>query len=154
MKKTVQILTILLGITFFMTSCMQVQESFNKKEKETGKTVNNISIDEYGCLASNGYRWSVLLNDCVSVSIHGIRLEAKIENESIDFNTFVVFSDKDKIQAELYMPKSLTSLLLNKSIGDTDTLTWEGGEWTLRQKRGMYFLERNDKIIYQGVAAR
>ena len=156
MKKTIQILTVLIGIAFFMISCVQIQENFGHKKTKlkTAQILNNIAIDEYGCLASSGYRWSVLLNDCISVSIRGIRLETKVINKNTDFNAFIVFGNKDKVQAELYMPNSLTSLLLNKTTVDTNTLTWEGGEWSLQQRRGMYFLERNDKIIYQGVAAR
>jgi len=110
--------------------------------------------DEYGCIGSAGYQWSVLRNECVRIFVQGIRLDPKVPELDSTLSAFVVFKNEDdETQAEIFMPDIQKSLILNQ-VEDDGAGTWVAGELTLKQWRGMYMLDQLDKTIYQGPAVR
>jgi len=110
--------------------------------------------DEYGCKTSAGYTWSILKNVCIKVFVQGIRLDPKLPELDSTLSAFIVFKDMDEDQqAEIFIPNKQKSLILNR-VEDDGAGTWNAGELTLRQWRGMYTLDQGDKTIYQGPAVR
>jgi hypothetical protein len=128
--------------------------------KETAKTqtetapappiVGNDS-DEHGCKGSAGFQWSVVKNECIQIFNTGIRLNPKAKNLDQTTSAFVVFkSDDDDAQAELFIPSSKASIILQKE-GKDNAGTWKNADYILTQWKGMYSVEDNKKtLLYQG----
>ncbi len=130
----------------------QTTDDTNKPLPEILMTGND--RDEYGCIGSAGYQWSVLRNECVRIFVQGIRLDPKAQELDSTLSAFVIFkNDDNEKQAEIFMPDIQKSLILNQ-VEDDGTGTWVAGELTLKQWRGMYMLDQLDKTIYQGPAVR
>lgn len=100
--------------------------------------------DDNGCVTSAGYKWSVLRKECIRVFEEGYRLNSadSLSTEDIAYSAFVVF-DNGENKAELYLPDSEKSVLLNKETGGVYT----NGSWTLKTKSN-YQLSRDSRIMY------
>ncbi|MBC7923892.1 MAG: hypothetical protein H7Z75_22690 [Ferruginibacter sp.] len=103
--------------------------------------------DEHGCIASVGYYWSSLKKDCIRPLGTGIRLHAGAEASSRAKPAFLLFSE-DKKQAELFLPETEASVLLQRQ-GQEGNPYWENGRWKLYPWKG-YVLKQDDKLAYAG----
>lgn len=88
--------------------------------------------DEHGCIASAGYSWSALRNNCIRLFEEGTRLEpaAAVKNKTI--SAFVVF-DKTKPDAELFVPGQNVTLLMAPLKDNKDV--WANGDWRLEKSK-------------------
>jgi hypothetical protein len=103
--------------------------------------------DEHGCVALTGYHWSQLKKDCIRPAGTAIRLNAGAELSSKAKPAFLLFSD-DQQQAELFLPGSKASLLLQRQ-GTEGSHHWESGDWKLYPWKG-YVLKQKDQLAYAG----
>ncbi len=100
--------------------------------------------DSHGCRASAGYTYSIIKNTCIRLWEEKIRLNSS-NPDGASFFTAVIFS-KDKKKAEVFIPKSKSGVILNR--------TGKAGKYILKKEKleltvsNGYFLKRSGKLIY------
>ena len=144
------ILSALILCTGLLFSCGQQkakQESL--AENEANEMVGN-DKDEHGCIASAGYTWSEVQQNCIRLFESGIRLEATDGKSS----AYIVFSP-DSLKAELFFSNGTPNEILDRrslpaggyawNIEDDDTknIRLEDGIWTISQRQKEIY--RQDK---------
>ena len=144
------ILSALILCTGLLFSCGQQkakQESL--AENESAEMVGN-DKDEHGCIASAGYTWSEVQQNCIRLFESGIRLEATDGKSS----AYIVFSP-DSLKAELFFSNGTPNEILDRrslpaggyawDIEDDDTknIRFENGIWTISQRQKEIY--RQDK---------
>lgn len=102
--------------------------------------------DSHGCIASAGYLWSEVRNDCIRLFETGIRLESPEEEES----AFLVFS-ADSSKVELFFSNDSDTEILDKKIFPEGGDEWSGGtddEKTVRLVNGLWTIFQKGNILY------
>ena len=140
-----------------------IMMSCQPKTSETTITTDTTSIvaepmvggdlDKHGCKPSAGYTWSVLKNDCIRVFEIGVRLDPQDLSLDKTISAFAVFANNEKEETsdvEIFVPSLLDITLILKPLKDNGAGTWSNGTYTLTQWKGMYTLDRDKKILYQG----
>lgn len=109
--------------------------------------------DEKGCITSAGYRWSVVKDSCIRIFESGIRLLPK--DPSLDQTTaaYIVFSH-DRVRVEIFLPTQQKAVIIRRTEGAGEPAKWTSGPLTLTLKEGVYSLEDEGKLLYQGAPAR
>jgi hypothetical protein len=135
---------ILLTITLLL-GC-QVQKSDQVKEMR-GSTLAQVGgdHDEHACIASAGYTWSTVKNNCVRLFEEGTRLSPAVKNSSAELSAFVIFSE-DESEVEVFLPELSTSLLMLRS-GEKVDLCWEKEGLRLFQKKNLVLM-KGDRVIF------
>lgn len=100
--------------------------------------------DNHGCLASAGYQWSPLANQCVRLFEQGVRLNPTDTSQTS--SAFVLFN-ADQTLAELHLPSG--EMLALTRQGAEGNWSWQGSDYTLFIWKG-YVLKSGDKVLYQG----
>jgi hypothetical protein len=102
--------------------------------------------DENGCLASAGYIWSSVNNECVKI-YSGIQLNPvdNQQNEDQSKSVFVLFDDSGD-KAELFLPSQENSIILTR---ETEGKPWINKDWQLVPWKG-YVLKKGDKNLFSG----
>jgi len=150
MKKTAFILIASIGL---FSSCDYIM-----KRRETGKEGNaankNVVLgndkDENGCVASAGYRWSVIKEECIRPVEECYRLNSieQLATESDTKSVYVVF-EEDGDRAELFLPNSAKSVMLVK---DSKKGHYKDAHWSLYAQNG-YKLSKDGRLKFAGAAA-
>jgi hypothetical protein len=148
MKKISTLLLILL----VAGSCKLTDSDPNEEtdEKINATTAKDSSVvndkDENGCLASAGYIWSKVNKECVK-GFSGVQLNPidKPDNEDETLSAYVLFNE-DATQAEIFLPKDTTSIILERS---NEGKGWVNKEWQLFPWKG-YVLKKGDKNMFAG----
>ena len=146
MKKSIIIVFLIFGLqSCKWTDKSTDEETVIKVEDSTSAAVVN-DKDENGCLASAGYIWSKVNKECVKV-FTGIQLNPveNIENEDETLSAYILFNE-DGNQAELYLPKETSSIVLEQQTKDK---SWAFDGWQLIKENG-YSLKKVDKIMFSG----
>ncbi len=101
--------------------------------------------DSHGCIASAGYTYSQIKNDCIRVFEQKIKL--KEVNPSKDYETFaaIIFSNDNK-KAEIFLADEKESVILTK-IGKSKA--WKNKIYTLTLNKKGYELKKGRKLIYK-----
>jgi len=152
MKKIV----LFLSLSFYGLGC---SESVVKKETpQNTKADNNATKmpliggdkDSHGCIASAGYQWSVVRNECIRIFELGIRLNAKGVGIDTTFSAFAVFnSNADSAQAELFLVNVKRTVILNRG-GYSNFHVWKNNDYTLTAANGVYSLgDAKNTLLYQ-----
>lgn len=138
--------------------CLFSSCDYIMKKRETGKegsaTDTKIVLgndkDENGCVASAGYRWSIIKEECIRPLEECYRLNSieQLESESDIKSVFVVF-EEDGNRAELFLPNSTKSIMLKK---DTKNGPYKDGHWSLFAQNG-YKLSKDGRLQFAGAAA-
>lgn len=109
--------------------------------------------DEHGCIASAGYIWSEVQQNCIRLFESGTRLEA-VDGKS---SAYLVFSP-DSLKAELFFSNDTPSEILDRrslpagdyawNVEDDDTKNVRriDGVWTISQ-RGKEIYRQNQKDV-------
>jgi hypothetical protein len=137
------------GVLGLLSSCQQTDTRTTTSDPDTLQLVGG-DLDEHGCKGSAGYTWSVVKNDCIRIFEAGVRLDAVDSTLDQTFSAFVVFADDEReneVEAELFLPSGSHVL---KPIKDNGAGTWRDSTYTLTQWKGMYSLDKGEKLIYQG----
>jgi hypothetical protein len=148
---------------FLLISCNNSPE----KQKDTQDTVtidntkvnvNNDTVppvktggdeDEHGCKPSAGYTWSKIKQQCIRPFEMGVKMDPK--DPSLDKTTaaFLVFSD-DRVRVEIFLPTQKNSVVIRKTSAAAEPEKWANGPLTLFLDKGVYTLDDEGKILYQG----
>lgn len=112
-----------------------------KTQQEQPQELLGGDKDEHGCIATAGYIWSELLQNCIRLFESGTRLETADGKSA----AFLVFSP-DSSQVEVYFSnESPTELLDRRTLpkggfawnvesDDTKNVTQTNGLWTISQR--------------------
>jgi len=132
--------------TFF--ACRDLGGSSNKSiEKDSLGTVVGNDKDDKGCVASAGYKWSVLKNICIRPFEVGVRLNPVAEIKAGDpvISAFAVLED-DGNKAELFIPNEKESIVLERK---SEKEPYSKDDWKLLTLKG-FTLKKGDSIMYAG----
>ena len=158
-----RISSILLLSFFAQTSCNN--EAKTTENTGTGDTIVSLQADttpvtkpgsdrdEKGCITSAGYRWSVVMNNCIRIFESGIKMLPK--DPSLDQTTaaYIVFS-KDRVRVEIFLPTQEKAVIIRRTEGTGEPTQWTSGPLDLSLTEGMYLLKDEGKILYQGSAVK
>lgn len=103
--------------------------------------------DKHGCKGSAGYTFSILKNDCVRIFEEKIQLKEVDNKKSYTSNAAVILSEDAK-KAEIFLPSSDGSLVLDK-IASKKAVTYKKGQYTLTKNKNAYTLKLANKIIFK-----
>ncbi len=152
MKKIILLFT----HSFFLNSCYdtKIQKEAQQTTNTNNSTAQIIKVggdkDSHGCIASAGYEWSAIRDECIRIFEKGIRLNAKGAGLDTTFSAFAVFSAKtDSTQAELFLVGVKNTVILNR-VGDEKLSVWKNKDYTLTSIKGIYNLKDAKKtLLYQ-----
>lgn len=138
----------LLILPVLLVSCDFIFKERKNEDKISTDTPVSLGTDKdkNGCVTSAGYKWSLLREECIRVFDEGYRLNAieELKEDGTAFSAFVVFSE-DKKEAELFLPDSEESIMLEK-VKDG---VYEKGEWYLDVVKD-YTLQKSGVVQYAG----
>jgi hypothetical protein len=145
MKKISTLILLLL----FVCSCKYMDQKEETDEVKVAAAASDSVVndkDENGCLASAGYVWSKVNKECVK-GFSGIQLNPidKPDNEDETLSAYVLFNE-DASQAEIFLPKDTTSIVLTRAA---EGKPWVLKEWQLVPWKG-YVLKKNDENKFAG----
>ncbi|SDI33046.1 hypothetical protein [Chryseobacterium jejuense] len=103
--------------------------------------------DKHGCKGSAGYTFSVIKNDCVRVFEQKIQLKEVDNKKSYTSNAAIILSEDGK-KAELFLPSSDGSLVLDK-IASKKAVTYKKGQYTLTKNKNAYTLKLANKVVFK-----
>ncbi|MHA3789941.1 hypothetical protein ACX0HA_17170 [Flavobacterium hauense] len=143
-------LTLLSAITLLLFSCDGI---FKERKNDDADAISDKNVvlgtdkDAHGCVASAGYRWSKLKEECIRVFEDGYRLNSieELKGESMAKSAFVVFEEEGD-RAELYLPDADESVMLTREKQGTP---YKGGQWSLELQK-KYSLKKNGHLLYAG----
>ena len=143
-------LILLSALSFFMFSCDQILKDRKDDDVEVNANKNVVlgtDKDENGCVASAGYRWSLLKKECVRVFEEGYRLNSinELKGESTTKSAFVLFEDGGD-KAELFLPNGTDSVMLTR---EKEGAPYKGSSWTL-ELQNKYSLKKNGQLLFAG----
>lgn len=144
-------ITTLLMIILIVSSCKLIdqKEDTDEKAKVAAAIKDSTMVndkDENGCLASAGYVWSKVNKECVK-GFSGIQLNPtdKQENQDETLSAYVLFNE-DASQAEIFLPKDTTSIVLSRSA---EGQPWILNDWQLIPWKG-YVLKKGAVTMFAG----
>ncbi|ASK32678.1 hypothetical protein CEY12_04040 [Chryseobacterium sp. T16E-39] len=105
--------------------------------------------DKHGCIASAGYTYSVIKDDCIKLFDEKIQLREANPQKSYVSSVVVILS-KDKKKAELFLPDVKGSIILNRTMEYMNTSVYKSkkGSYNLNKEKDNYTLKKGKKIIY------
>ena len=144
----------------FMTACNNNAATETKKQEDTIPGVNDTippakttaEVDVNGCKITEGEYWSVVKKACIHLSETGIRMDPKDPKLDKTKPAYLVFSD-DRIRVEIILPTQKKPVIIRKTSASNEPEKWSSGPLTLLLAEGMYSLDDEGKLLYQGPAA-
>ncbi|SIS39627.1 hypothetical protein SAMN05421768_106289 [Chryseobacterium joostei] len=104
--------------------------------------------DKHGCKGSAGYTFSVIKNDCVRLFDEKIQLKEVDTKKSYTSNAAIILSQDEK-KAELFLPSSDGSLILDK-VASKKAVIYKKGQYTLTKgKKNSYVLKLANKTVFK-----
>lgn len=100
---------------------------------------------EKECMASAGYTYSTLKEDCVRLFEQPVHLSPLHNEKTYTAEATVIFSSDGK-KAEVFMPENDCSVILLKSAGKS---TWLSGKLSLTQTGKTYLIRNGKTAVYQ-----
>ena len=124
------ILSALILCTGLLFSCgQQKAKQESQAENESTEMVGN-DKDEHGCIASAGYTWSEVQQNCIRLFESGIRLEATDGKSS----AYIVFSP-DSLKAELFFSNGTPNEILDRRSLPAGGYAWNKKKYTGKTRR-------------------
>lgn len=103
--------------------------------------------DNHGCKGSAGYTFSVIKNDCVRLFEQKIQLKEVDNKKSYTSNAAIIMSE-DGSKAELFLPSSDGSLVLEK-VPSKKAVVYKKGKYTLTKVKNAYTLRLANKLVFK-----
>ncbi|WP_246008638.1 hypothetical protein [Chryseobacterium lactis] len=103
--------------------------------------------DKHGCKGSAGFTFSVLKNDCIRLFEQKIQLKEVDSKKSYTSNATVIFSE-DEQKAELFLPSSEGSLILDK-VNSKKAVVYKKGKYHLTKVKNSYTLKLANKLVFK-----
>ena len=146
-------LLLLLALGMLLVSCdyiMKKRGGADAEVKTDKKVVLGNDKDDKGCVASAGYRWSLVRKECIRIFEEGYRLNriSELKTDDDTEGAFVVF-DKERNEAELFLPTNPKSFLLKKEKDGR----YKNGNWLLLINEG-FTLKNRGHIMYAGATVQ
>lgn len=118
-----------------MSGCISTPSKVENKVKLVGA-----DKDAHGCIASAGYQWSEIRQECIRPWEKGMKL-SKSQDSTSTTAAYLVFS-KDSSEVEIYAPSLKEHPILKRMSdkeyqwkGETEmSVKFEEGEWSLLHK--------------------
>lgn len=126
-------------------STLERDESAMKVDDTLVTVVSETNLDANGCLASAGYIWSLVKQDCVNINDASFQLYSV--DQSMQEKKVFLLMDSTTLKAEVFLPNSSESILLQRS---DDTLPWIYENWSLELTQDEYILKYKKEILYKG----
>lgn len=104
--------------------------------------------DEHGCLASAGYVWCEVQQDCIRLFEKGIRLESVDES---NMPAFIVFSP-DSTRLELFFPNNAPNEILERRNLPSGGYAWnveDDDTKNVRNVNGLWTISQRDHLLYR-----
>lgn len=104
--------------------------------------------DEHGCLASAGYVWCEVQQDCIRLFEKGIRVESVDES---NMPAFIVFSP-DSTRLELFFPNNAPNEILERRNLPSGGYAWnveDDDTKNVRNVDGLWTISQRDHLIYR-----
>lgn len=104
--------------------------------------------DEHGCLASAGYVWCEVQQDCIRLFEKGIRLESVDES---NMPAFIVFSP-DSTRLELFFPNKAPNEILERRNLPSGGYAWnveDDDTKNVRNVDGLWTISQRDHLLYR-----
>jgi hypothetical protein len=144
---------ILIAFVCLFSSCdyiMKRREANSNSNTANKNVVLGTDKDENGCVASAGYRWSVIKEECIRPVEECYRLNSidQLATESDVKSVYVVFEEEGD-RAELFLPNSVKSVMLKKTSAKGP---YKDAQWSLFAQNG-YKLSKNGRVQFAGAAA-
>ncbi len=155
-------ITSLLVSFVFLSACNNASKTDEPAKKDNLQTVSNDTVpvtkpaataDEHGCKTADGETWSKVRNSCIRLTETGIKLEPVEATLDKTKPAFLVFTD-DKVRVEIFLSTQKNSVVIRKSSGEGQPPKWANGPLTVSESNGIYTLDDEGKILYQGAAAK
>jgi predicted small secreted protein len=149
-----KIINLFLAASFLLTACNnKTTGKKNDAKEDTAKTATDTTKtpmpgsdkDEHGCIASAGYRWSVVKNECIRIWEAGIKLNPTDAVADKTTSVFVVF-DKYEGKAEVYIPGQPGSVILE--YGKKNSEIWFNDDWHLEKTEKGLLLKKDSAVLY------
>ena len=105
--------------------------------------------DEHGCIASAGYTWSELLQECIRPFEKGIKLLSVEENDAV-FAAYLIFNENES-QVEVFLPREETHPILTKDAISIVESVWVSSlpdTPVVKQVDGKWAILFNDKVAF------
>ncbi len=103
--------------------------------------------DEHGCIASAGYTWSEVQQNCIRLFESGIRLEATDGKSSV----YLVFSP-DSMKTELFFSNGASNEILDRRSLPAGGYAWnieDDNTKNVRRIDGVWTISQRGKEIYR-----
>lgn len=155
------ILSVLIAGVSLLSSCGQQKAKPQDGTKHDSTEMVGNDKDEHGCIASAGYTWSEVQQNCIRLFESGIRLKA-LDGAS---SAYIVFST-DSLKAELFFSDGTPNEILDRrslpsggyawNVEDDDTKNVRliDGVWTISQRGKEIYRQDNtgtQALTYEGV---
>lgn len=105
--------------------------------------------DEHGCDLKGDYRWSNLKKECVRVFEECYRLTSIEKDSTGKFRNAYFTIDEDSLKAEIYLPNSKESFVLNRENEDVP-FTYGGFELKTKNRFALFY---NRKMLFKSAIA-
>jgi hypothetical protein len=143
-------LILLPALCLFMFSCEGILKDRKDDDVEVNpnnKVVLGTDKDANGCVASAGYRWSKLKNECIRVFEEGYRLNSidELKGESMTKSAFVLFEEEGD-RAELFLPDGSESVMLTR---EKKGMPYKAKHWSLELQK-KYSLKKDGHLLFAG----
>lgn len=139
-----------LGVCGGMVACTSSNHT-NRAAESASETRLGGDRDEHGCLASAGYVWSEVLQDCIRVFEKGVRTEAV---DGSDGAAYLVFA-ADSSRGELFFSNGDPSEILDRRLLPSGASVWnveDDDTKNVRRVDGVWTVERRGKPLYREAA--
>ena len=103
--------------------------------------------DEHGCIASAGYQWSELLQDCIRPFEKGSRLKSTQSDNTLA--AYLVFNS-DSSKVELFIPKVKEKPILSRSENTSEGRTWveQDNRYSVKNTKDNWELYLHNELQY------
>ena len=149
MKKTSNgliLLALIMSVSLLSSCGQQKAKQDSGTEQDSTEMVGN-DKDEHGCIASAGYIWSEVQQNCIRLFESGTRLEA-VDGKS---SAYLVFSP-DSLKAELFFSNNAPSEILDRRSLPTGDYAWnieDDDTKNVRKVDGVWTISQRGKEIYR-----
>lgn len=133
-----------------LTACVSTATKQNS-EKET--ELLGSDKDDHGCIASAGYIWSELLQNCIRPFEKGVKMTSVIDSGATSA-AFLVFNS-DSSRVELFLPNEEEQPILNRDSLLNGSVVWQATEEkeSVYREAGLWTIGEGDRKIYREVVA-
>ncbi len=124
----VLIALIVAGFILYATSHLSGKDAVSEQMEKTGGPVGLVGNDKdsHGCIASAGYIWSELLQECIRPFEKGVKLLG-IDSDDAVYAAYLVF-DADQSKVEVFLPTEDQHPILCKDVIGLDEVVWTSSE--------------------------